>query len=77
MKYIDFFRLDITGKILGESYDIFVSAYNNNERVGNIYNEINATHKYYLLSFPFRKFSILMFIILHRLRINESNFVQF
>jgi hypothetical protein len=49
MKYIDFFRLDITGKILGESYDIFVSAYNNNERVGNIYNEINATHKYYLL----------------------------
>ncbi|VVH63428.1 hypothetical protein BSPWISOX_788 [uncultured Gammaproteobacteria bacterium] len=49
MKYIDFFRSDITDKISSESYDIFVSAYNNNERVVGIYNKINATNKYYLL----------------------------
>lgn len=49
MKYIDFFRCDITDKISSESYDIFVSAYNNNERVVEIYNKIKATNKYYLL----------------------------
>jgi hypothetical protein len=38
-----------TYKISSESYDIFVSAYNNNERVVGIYNKINATNKYYLL----------------------------
>jgi len=49
MKYIDFFRCDITAEIHSESYDVFISAFNNNKRVIDIYNEIKAVEKCYLL----------------------------
>lgn len=48
-EYADFFRQNITNHIDQKKYDIFISAYNNSERVTQIYDNIRSDSKRYLL----------------------------
>lgn len=51
MKYEDFYRENITENISSENCDIFISAYNESDRVAEVYKSIQASQKKYLL-FP-------------------------
>lgn len=49
MEYEDFYRENIKDKISDEEYDIFISAYNNSDRISYVYEKIDANEKTYLL----------------------------